>query len=452
MKRPREKTASGLSITLRALFYLVKIMAKRKTKRLYETKNTQESIVLWREAELKPAGDSADFTGREWQVTIIGPKSEADLVTVEGELFIRSANSRLYSVSALEASIPQWDGIKVYDNHLTDAEFEAKQGMRSVDAEWLGTIVKPFWDNAANAVKGFFKVVEDTLATKLKNAFDQGVLNTIGLSIDTFPIINREVQLEGNRFPVIEGFEKILSVDLVAEPAAGGSLDRIIAATVKEKPEMKLEEIKTMVTDTLADLVPDIVKATLAEAATAAESEAADADGDQDQETEDTEDTPKKGDEGDTDIMAQAEQAAADAVQEAKLVKSELELERKLNAAKLADSFRKPIEQAFVGKIFETNALEAMIKSLKEAQADADPSGRVTEGTVRKETITGGLDGQQKLEVEFMRLAMGNSPFRDLEHNKENFVKERTSESNAYGDWIKSGKPNSSSGSPPRKS
>ena len=196
-------------------------MAKRKQKRIFESTSKPESLTLWREAEITPIGGD-DFTGKEWAVTIIGPKGDDGLVTVEGETFVRSANNRLYSTAALEASAPQWEGIKVYDNHLTDEEFEAKQGMRSVDAEWLGTIVKPFWESATNAIKANFKVVEDTLATKLKNAFEAGVLDTIGLSIDTFPVIKREIQLEGNRFPVIEGFKKILSVDLVAEPAAGG--------------------------------------------------------------------------------------------------------------------------------------------------------------------------------------------------------------------------------------
>ena len=203
-------------------------MAKKKRQRIFETTQTGDSLRFWQEATIEAVGDEP--TGKEWEVTIIGPKSTQDLVTVEGEKFLRSKNGRLYALSALEQSAPLWEGVKVYDNHLTQEEFERKQGMRSVDGEWLGSIVSPFWDAATSSVKGVFKVVEESLGAKLKSAWEQGILNTIGLSIDTFPIVSRQAQIEGKRMPIIEGFEKILSVDLVAEPAAGGSLDRIMAA------------------------------------------------------------------------------------------------------------------------------------------------------------------------------------------------------------------------------
>ena len=216
-----------------------------------------ESITIWQEATLTPSGDEP--TGAEWEVTIIGPKTPDDLVTIEGKQFIRSKNGRLYDIVKLRDSVPQWEGIKVYDNHLTDEEFERRQGMRSVDSEWLGTIVNPFWDEAAKAIKGIFKVVKESLATKLLSAFKAGVLNTIGLSIDTFPIINSEANLGGKRLPIIEGFKKILSVDLVAEPAAGGSLDRLLAAN----NNIGDGTMELTLTDEVKDFLSQTVKSTL---------------------------------------------------------------------------------------------------------------------------------------------------------------------------------------------
>ena len=415
-------------------------MAKRKRQRIFEAEMAQENIVLWREAEIKPVGDEP--TGKEWEVTIIGPKTEADIVTVEGEKFLRSKNERLYSLSALETSASQWEGVKVYDNHLTDAEFEAKQGMRSVDAEWLGTIVQPFWESATNSLKGFFKVVEESLATKLKNAFDQGVLDTIGLSIDTFPIVNRDATLEGKRMPIIEGFNKILSVDLVAEPAAGGSLDRIIAAqTNTEETAMELEELKQMVSDTIAETVPDLVKSALADAQpTAAEAEEETEDQEQVTETEEVEEEEAQEDDSD-DVIAQAEEAAAKATQEAKLATCALLLERKLTAAKLSETFRKPIEQAFGGKVFEETELDEMIKSMREAQAEKDPSGRVTESG--RDPIAVTLDEQDKKALMLMSKLMGHRQFAGLEtfSDDSDMVQSRVSEANAYKAWINGGKP-----------
>ena len=87
-------------------------------------------------------------TGKEWEVTIIGAQNPDDLMTIDGRLFVRSDNGRLYDTEALKNSAGMWDGIKVYDNHLTDDEFEERAGMRSVVQEWLGSIVKPRWDAA----------------------------------------------------------------------------------------------------------------------------------------------------------------------------------------------------------------------------------------------------------------------------------------------------------------
>ena len=109
-------------------------------------------------------------TGKEWEVTIIGAQKPEDLITVDGRRYVRSENGRLYDADALRDSAAMWEGIKVYDNHLSEEEFVRKQGMRSPATEWLGTIVKPRWDDAKAQLRGVFKVVEEKLATKLKAA------------------------------------------------------------------------------------------------------------------------------------------------------------------------------------------------------------------------------------------------------------------------------------------
>ena len=76
-------------------------------------------------------------------------------------------------------------------------------------------------------------------------AHDQGILSTIGLRIDTHPIQGQDVIHEGQRLPVIQGFSLIRSVDLVAEPAAGGRLERLIAATSYSKELNVMSEEST---------------------------------------------------------------------------------------------------------------------------------------------------------------------------------------------------------------
>jgi hypothetical protein len=404
-------------------------MAKKKRSRLIEAAQTTENMRLWREADITPfteADDLSEFTGKEWTVTIIGPATPADLVTIEGEEYVRSKNGRLYSVDALRESVPMWDGVKVYDNHLTEDEFKRRQGMRSPTVEWLGAIVEPFWDAAGRKVKGVFKVIEDGLATKLKAAWEQGVLDSIGLSIDVFPVINREARLEGERLPIIEGFNKILSVDLVAEPAAGGSFDRLLAATTESEGEviMDREELQEMVSNTVAEavtgamgqVVPDMVRETLAEALAEAET------------------LPP-----DEDLVLLESESETNAASEAiRLVECRVALGEAIQAARLGENGAKLVRQAFGGRIFEEAELAAFIKSVKETEAANDPTGRVTENGQRPEII---IDEADKKAAMLSAKLMGPSAWAELDQKDTELVRPRVRES-VFDSWVNGGRPN----------
>lgn len=387
------------------------------------------------EANLKPNKIEA-FEGREWDVTIIGATDPNQFITIQGRNFIRSLNGRLYSVEALKDSVTLWEGVKVYDNHLTQEEFDRKQGMRSPVLEWLGTIVNPYWDDATQKLKGTFKVVEQALAAKLKTAWDQGVLSAIGLSIDTFPEVGATVTYEGQQMPIIEGFKKILSVDLVGDPAAGGGFNRLIASVTtqdKEKNQMDEEKLKALFEEgfnNLKSALPEIVKPLVAEALAADETEEETQEGEQ----EAAKDKKKKK------MPMEMEEAA----KEARLARCELMLERKLNAAKL-NGYEKLVREAFTGKVFAEAELDAMIKNAKEAQASTDNTGRVTESGQQR--IAVGLDPTDKFAIEFMRLMMGNTEFDNFRRATEHhaLVDERLSEyrkeARFLEAWEKDGKP-----------
>ena len=386
-----------------------------------------EIIVL--EAKLGP---TAEPTGKEWEVTIIGAKSPKDILTIDGRQFVASENGRLYDTDALAKSASQWEGVKVYDNHLTDEEFERKQGMRSPATEWLGTIVKTRWDAKKAQLRGVFKVVEQSLVTKLKAAYDQGILSTIGLSIDTFPIYGKDVFYEGQSLPNIAGFKMIRSVDLVAEPAAGGQFERLIAArTYKETNSMSEETVEKFVT---VDELKDVVSAALADALAAKEA-------DYDEMT-DEEVIKAKADAETARAELELQKVSsevADAKREAALARTELAIEHKLETAKLPEKFVEAIRAQFKDRVVEASDIDEAIKNLKAAQASIDPSGRVRAGG--NSDIVVGVVPDDRLELEVARLLMGGDDFRDLEHTEDKHVKERVAESSAYQSWIKAGKP-----------
>jgi hypothetical protein len=367
--------------------------------------------------------------------TIIGAKNPKDLLTIDGRRFVVSENGRLYDAEALANSAQQWDGVKVYDNHLTDEEFERKQGMRSPATEWLGTIVKTRWDAKKAQLRGIFKVIEQSLAKKLKAAYDQGILSTIGLSIDTHPIRGQDVFYEGQSLPVIEGFEMIRSVDLVAEPAAGGQFERLIAARVINKEKNMSEETKEEFIR--RDELDEIVSAKLADALAAKEAE-------EEPNYDDMPDEEVVKAKADAETaraelkLQQVSKEVADAKHEAALARTELAIEHKLERAKLPEKFEEAIRAQFRNRVVESGEIDDAIKALKDAQASIDPSGRVRTGG---SDVVVGVIPDERLELEVARLLMGNKDFRQLEHAEDDHVKERVADSGAYQSWIKAGKP-----------
>ena len=396
--------------------------------------------------ELEPRStDAAEFEGREWDVTIIGAESTDAVVkdTATGREYVESRNGRLYDTEALEASVPMmWNGAKVYDNHLTDEEFTERQGMRSVAGEWIGTIVESRWDAAKRQVRGVLKVVEENVARKLKAAWDQGVLGTVGLSIDAYTE-GREASIEGNATLLVEGIKKVLSVDLVAEPAAGGGFNRLIAAHISEEEQpMELnEELRAEI----QQLVQSSVAETLA-AAKDQESEQTEAeDAEEAEEAEEAEATEEAQEAGATETAEEPEEEededkAEEAVEMVRKLECKLMLRDKLDAAKLAAPNRQVVEDAFNGRIFDGAEVDRMVKQLKEAEASFDRSGNVTGAGGERTTLRSAVSEDDRAEVELLRLLMPSGDFRNLESTEEYFVKERFTP--AYQAWIKNGRPN----------
>jgi hypothetical protein len=430
-------------------------------------------------------GEAGEKTGSVWEITLIGATSPDKVVELGGREFVESQNGRLYSVEALRESTPDWNGVKVYDNHLTDQEFEDRQGMRSVAKEWVGSIVKPRWDEAKKQLRGVLKVVDETLAKKLKSAHEGGVLSTIGLSIDTYPE-SRGIFVEGEPVVVIEGFKKIMSVDVVTEPAAGGSFNRLMASHIfrpneKETTTMAKRagqeftpEFESLLETIVAEAIDKVLEQELPEE-DELELEADEYEDEEELEAEEDELEPEDDLADATDAVVAAVQDAADDEEELEAdelplddeeeelgteslllhglvdvaervdaMESEKILKTHLRESKLPASLQKLVAQQFVGRVFEEEELMGTIKRTREAFAGFDQSGKVrSNGRSRGQArnITMGLNERDIAEVEFMRLLAGSGDFRKLEHNDADFVTDRLAET-AYPDWVKANRPN----------
>src|SRR3972149_1742365 len=92
-----------------------------------------------------PADKIAAMDSCAGKVVIIGPETQGDVQTIEGTQYIRSKNNRLWSIAALESAVSMFEGAKVYDDHLTDAEFQQRGGMAPPGRDWLGSLFGVAW-------------------------------------------------------------------------------------------------------------------------------------------------------------------------------------------------------------------------------------------------------------------------------------------------------------------
>lgn len=393
-------------------------------------------------------------SGKIWDVTIMGVSDDSPLIESGGKSYILSSNGRAYPTDVLKRSASSWDGIEVFDNHLTDDEFKERGGMRSVLHEAVAILKKPYYDQGDNCLNAELRVIDDAMRTKLLNAYELHVLDSIGLSVDVLHSEGESIRYNGNRYPTIAEFSKIVSVDIVASPAAGGRFNRIIAAKqIMEEEAMTEEEIRKLIAEEVAKAVgrsseqdPDLeVEIAPEEAAAAVEDAVMQA----------VEEVPESADPVEAaQEVADAAQDAADMVEEVvseteeetpvEVVESRvrklecaLMLRDVLDAAKLPQSIRRVVEAAFNGKVFSKDSLMNVVKRAKEAQSRSDTSGSVRGAGGARLNIASTMSKRDKAEIAFLEL-LNRSAMRALESNEKDYVQERIPSS--YKSWVNGGR------------
>lgn len=297
---------------------------------------------------IEAALGSPTQSGHTWEVTAIAPKTPNDLVTVEGSEWILSPNGRAYAVNGLRDYARFFEGAQVFDDHLTDKEYQARQGMRSFLTEGVGILNDVSFNPERRAVCGTLHVVDDAAASKLLRMKEAGVLGNIGLSIDVAPIPGKPITANGRRYETIIGFEKVNSVDVVSKPATGGGFDRLIESISQEAIVMDEEQLKALIAKILEEMgiKPPKEEAPPMEAA-----------------------APEPAQESAPAVDAEI----ADKVRK---LECKLLLSERLAASKLPEADARIVESAFAGRVFSEGDLDTVIARAKEAQASRDATGK----------------------------------------------------------------------------
>jgi len=384
-------------------------------------------------------------TGKAWDITIMGPTPDAPVIEANGREYIRSKNRRLYSVFGLRESVPLWEGVKVFDNHLTPSEFEDRGGMRSIITDGIGVLTNPHFDEAERALKATLKVINPQARAVLLEAYEAEVLQHIGLSVDTFAIEGEPVDVDGEPWPTMEGFKKILSLDVVSTPAAGGAFNRLLErqTITQEEKAMTPEELKALAEKAVADALAERDK----QAAEQAEAERLETERLEAERLE-AEKAAREAAEAEAAGEAESEEEDADVggpdpevealKQKVAVMECERLLDKRLTEAKLPDHMAGMIRDLFAGRVYEADDLEKAVKRVKEADAVNDPTGGVA-GAGSAGHVT--MDARDKAEIAFLSWMAGYSGFRGLESVIDNdLVAPHVSE--AYQSWQKASKPN----------
>lgn len=163
-----------------------------------------------------------DGAGWIWRVTMVRPGI--------------SGNGKRYRPEVLREAITRYEGVKAFDGHRDDATRKASAVGGLVG--WHANVTQ----EPDGALTSDFHIAES--APKLRDLFVTAHKNNrpdlIGFSHDVVAA-QEAVIIGGRRLMDVRKIVEVNSVDVVADPSAGGRLERLVASRQKED-SMKLED------------------------------------------------------------------------------------------------------------------------------------------------------------------------------------------------------------------
>lgn len=154
----------------------------------------------------------------------------------------RSGNRNYYPDATLREAVPQFEGVRVFAK--SDAEHIAGKGkdVRNLIGGIYGVRFVEGKTPDTGALVGTFRALDptDAAVTKMVEAVKRGMQSLLGLSIDAVARTQPR-QVGKERLTEAVKFTRVLSVDLIVEPGAGGGLDRLTEAAADPSTNLKEE-------------------------------------------------------------------------------------------------------------------------------------------------------------------------------------------------------------------
>jgi hypothetical protein len=158
----------------------------------------------------------------------------------------RPKGTREYQPEVLEADAPNWAGVRMFRNHLTDKERRALEGLPRPIEHLAGRIRESWWDGDVPASDdgrysqgGVYAAIKPTRFIREMLDDDPDLIES---SINALATSLRPERRNGKVVSVVEGIRlKPRSVDWVTEGGAGG---RVLRESAHEQEEAVLESLR----------------------------------------------------------------------------------------------------------------------------------------------------------------------------------------------------------------
>lgn len=149
-----------------------------------------------------------------------------------------SVNKNYYPDTVLREAVGKFSGIRVFEKSDEEHLRRAGKSVRNL----IGGLENPRFIEGRNGadtgeIVAELRLIEPAgaVATKLRSAYERGMSTLFGFSIDAEGT-GRTRMLESKAVRWVDGLSRVLSVDLIVEPGAGGQLVTMLEAVANKKP------------------------------------------------------------------------------------------------------------------------------------------------------------------------------------------------------------------------
>lgn len=291
--------------------------------------------------------ESGDKSGKVWEVVLLQSGT--------------SANRNHYPVSALKKSVGLFEGVRALarsdEDHIKDRQHHVK--------DIVGWFENVRLSGKALVADFYISEAADWLRILIKDAWDKGQKSIIGFSL-VAEGIGKLKKVKGQQVRYIEAIEKVNSVDVVVNPAAGGKVLSMKESINTEGNGMTLEEkmeaLKKKGVSVPKGSTEKEVDLLIMEAISAKSPEKA---------------PEVPGKEPDKSEAVLVQEAARKELVEQQKITCSMMLTRKLAASKLPGPTKKLVEGKYKDTIFAEPDLDTELGNYVAMFADMSKSGKV---------------------------------------------------------------------------